>query len=301
MSETPVVSAPVNTAPESIPAVPMTGNDSKTPSEATQKVEAPQTYEVKVNGQIRKYTLDQLMSKASLGEAATERFEQAKQLTQKSQKFQENIKKDFLKALQDPELGLSKDQIKERFEHWYKENYIDPEVMSPEQKELAELKRWRKEREAEEAERNELAQKEQETLMDSQTRETVQQEIIKALETSGLPKTRETVARMAFYMKQNLMRGYDAPMELVVQQVKESVSQNWEQYFKDATVEQWVSIIGEEGIKKLRQYDLERLKNKFGSNAVQANETEAKPKLKRGEKIPMSRVDDYLNDIRQQK
>lgn len=264
----------------------------------TEAPKAPELYDVTINGQTRKYTLQQLRDKASLSEAAMERFEEASKLSKKSQGFQENLKKDFMKALMDPELGLSKDQIRERFENWYKENYIDPEQMTHEQRRIRELEAREKERNEKEAERTQREQAEQQERGISAERETIQRSIIDALETSDLPKNRFTVGRMAYWQKQNLIRGFDAPMEVIVGQVRQERQDIVRSEFQGIkSVEQAIDLVGEEFINMLRKFDVERLKKRFNEPTV------AKPanNLTKGGARPMADVDAYFNNLRRSK
>lgn len=258
---------------------------------------APEIFEHKVNGQIRRYTREQLLAKASLGEAATERFEEASRMAKKAQARDEAIKKDFLTALQDPELGLSRDQIRARFESWYKEEFIDPETLSPEQRELNELKKYKSQVEEERKSQAELTQKtEHEKAVDA-ARESLQHEIIKTLDSSNLPKNRFTVARLAYWQKQNLDRGYDAPPEVLIQQVKEERSGIIRADLKEATIEQIQDTLGEDFeafITKVRKYDLARLQTKFGEKP------EPRPRDTDGtyKRVLMSDVDRYFTNLR---
>lgn len=300
-----VVGAPAPAAaPSNAPANQSNASQAKGPAEVPRgttppaaPTAPPELFEVKVNGQVRKYTREQLLAKASLGEAAHERFEKASQIEKRDAALREQFKKDPIKALLNPELGLTKEQIKATMEKWYKEEFIDPEVLNEDQKARRELERWKAQKEAEEAEkaeREKLTKEEQELAV---AREEMQKEIISALEKSGLPKTRFTVARYAYWMRQNLDKGYDAPPEVIMQQVKDERAELNQDLIAAATPEQVVSMLGPDVVNKIRKYDLERLKGKFN---VAPTPQKSEPRESKGRKT-MRDVDNYFNELRRSK
>lgn len=262
---------------------------------------AEQLIELKVNGTSRKYTLDQLKARASLADASHERFEKASQIEKSQKEYDEKLKKDFIGAL--VEKGLSKEQIKTRFEQWYKENFIDPETMSPEQKELAELKRWKQQQEQERQEIDEQKKSAEQKEFEQKERQNYQKEIIETIEKFDLPKTRFIVGRIAYWQGINLSKGYDAPPEVVVQQVREEEQSILKNAVKSrmANPEKLVEYLGEDVVNAIRKFDVERLKKKFGvgSSNQSAGGTQFPTNERRGK--TMSDVDDYFNELRRSK
>jgi len=298
-------------APAAVPGVP--GQTAATGQPATQqtgstgapqvdaKALPPELFEVKVNGQIRKYTLDELRSKAILADGAHEKFQKASQTEKKFADWKQKAQTDAMSALMDPELGLSKDQIRTRFESWYKENFIDPEMMTKEQREAAQWKKEAEQYKKEKSQREEQEKTSAQEHLDSQTRQSVQEEIVSILDTSGLPKTRFTANRVAFWMKQNIKNGYDAPPEVIVQQVKDERNSIVASLTSTATPQQLVEMLGDELIKKLRTFDMEKLKARFQpatqSGSLSPNSGNAKPTGSRS----MRDVDKYFNELRRTK
>lgn len=295
----PVVTAPAEgTEIHTDPKPPTKPNQPTPPKEA----EAPLTqeqqlyYDMKVNGKDRRYTIDQLKAKASLGEAATERFEEASAKEKKYQQWKDSAKKDLLSALQDPELGLTRDEIRVKMEQWYKENFIDPETMTEEQKRLRDLEKYKKGKEEEETtakERQELEAKAQE---EREAVESAQKEIIETLKKSGLQQTRFNAGRIAYWMKANLQRGYNAPMAVILNQVKAERADIFSHEVKERPIEEILSEEwGQEFINRVRKFDLERLKTRFASEKpVPTTRKEASTKS-------MADVDAYFNDLRRSK
>ena len=117
MEQTAVSTAPVSTPAQSTTNVvsenPSTTNGVQLQKPNVDKPSAPtvqekQYYELKANGRTHKLTLDEMRGRAELGMAAYEKFEAAAQKEKAVQNWKETAKKDVMKALMDPELGLSK-------------------------------------------------------------------------------------------------------------------------------------------------------------------------------------------------
>lgn len=253
-----------------------------------------ETFELTVNGKPRKYTLEELKMKASLGEAANERFQKASEIEKRFESTKAELKKDFMKVLLAEDTGLTKEQVRERFEHWYKENFIDPETMDPRDVKLREYERREKEREAQEQAEKERIANEAKAQETSKIVESMQKDIIAVVEESGLPKTRFTAARVAYWMRQNLKNGYDAPKEVIVQQVREERDSLVSSMVREASGEQLVEMLGEDLVKKIRDYDIALLKKKLNVN-------EPKPMQRPGERKerPTSKdVERYFNELR---
>jgi len=272
------------------------------PSPVTQAKEQKDTqlYEVKVNGQVRKYTLEQMRAQAELGGAAHEKFQSAAQKEKEYNDWKQQVQKDAISALMDPKLGLSKEQIRTKFESWYKQNFIDPETMSKE--ELRAVEAERRAQAAEERAKQYETEKEEQQRMEqeNQMRQSVQSEIINFLEESGLPKTRFFASRAIYWKRQALAKGYEAPNEVIKNQVKDEFCDVIRTFTKDANDEQLIELLGEDVVKRLRRRDIEHLRKKFNSKDTDNPISALKAGGKRKEAVPMSKVDDYLNSLRRE-
>lgn len=229
---------------------------------AQEPAKAPELFEIKVNGKTQRLTRDELIARAQLSESATSRFEEAAQARKQVEKIISTARSNPIEALMDPALGLSKDQIRDAFEKWYAQEYIDPETLTPEQLRLrdseAELKAY-KDREREAKEKAE--QEEQEKLTHQQT-ENLQKTIVEAMESSGLPKTKFFVSRMAFYMRQNLLNGWEAPTSVIVAQVRKERQEIMSDLTESSDPETLIALLGDGVVNKIRQHDLKKLREK---------------------------------------
>lgn len=259
-------------------------------------------YELIVNGQPRKYTLDQVLSKARMGEAAHEKFESASKMSRENQEMKDGMKKDFIRTALN--MGMPKEQIREQFEKWYHEEFIVPETMSAEERRAVdaekELARMREERDTE----KKSEEQKQMEILDRHTRQQVQQEIISVLENVQLPKTRFTAARTAYWMKQCNSAGVQGPeaIELVRHHVMEEAQGITNSMLENATPDQAIQFLGPKVIDLVRRYDLGQLKSKFGGAQVGGDmNSNGTVVHKRGERKTMADVDNYFNELRRKR
>lgn len=235
--------------------------------------------ELIVNGKTHKVTKDEMKRRAQLGWSATEKFESASAKEKKVQKILETAKSNPIGMLTDPELGLTKDQIKDAFEKWYHKEYIEPEGLTEEQIEARKDKERLKKYEEQERLKEEQQKKEEEEKMTASQRVEMERSLIKAIEENKLPKTKFTVGRMAFYLSQAIKSGVEVPMDLIAQKVQQEKQDIIGELLHTQDIEAAIQILGEDFINKVRQYDLKRLREKRnGLNPVPPVAPPAQPK-----------------------
>jgi hypothetical protein len=264
------------------------------------KVEVPKAedkYEIKINGKTKLVNRDELIRLAQLSEAANERFESAAQKEKRINQLIGKAKESPIQALMDPELGLTKEEIRAKMEDWYNREFIEPETLTKEQRELKEAKEKLAFYQKAEAEQQERLRKEAESKAESEYAEKFQKEIIDAVEKNKLPKTKGMVKKIAFYMRQNLLNGFDAPMELIIQKVKED-RKNELTEFNDYDYDQIVDAFGEEFIAKLLSENLKRIRDKRASTGKSFSSKELEPGGKKPEKISMAEAAKRLKAMR---
>lgn len=206
---------------------------------------------------------------------ADKRFDTAASLKKQAEQFFEMLKdkKHADKFRKDPALGkhfmeLAKEAV------WQE---IQEQQMSPEERlqheknvRLAELEykdTQDRERESTEREQRETAHYEQH----------YEQVILKALEVGNLPIDTVTVNKMADLLATAMERNYDLTPEELVHEVRKDLVSGYGSLLKNATGEQIIAFLGEENAKKLREYDLKRLRN------TQSNPYADTPRKKQGE------------------
>lgn len=294
----PVV-APVTTTP-SATALPTNTNapTQTTPTPAA----APELFEVKIEGKVVKMTRDEMVQAASLGSAAQKRFNEAAAMKKQAEGMLGRMRdpKQAIALLQDPALGLDQNEVRTAFEDWYSSTYIKREQMTPAERKLADAEARLKQFEDEKRDSQEKQRKQQDDELDHKTRTELQNEIIDVINTSGLPKTRFTGSRVAYWMRVNHENKLNAPKELIVAQVRKEARDIMDSMVQSADGDVLENLLGESTTKKLRKISLERLRQK--RSTLGGVQPAPAPKKESGseprEKLRGSDVNRRLRDLR---
>jgi hypothetical protein len=268
-----------------------------TPSQTSSQSSSPQPeyFEVKINGKTQKMTRDEVIAHAQMSHAAQARFEEAARARKEAEQIRQMAKNDPIAALR--AAGLQDDQIRDYMERWYMEKFIEPETLSPEQRRFKELeienRKFKEEQQARKLQEEQL-QMDQAT---SQQREYLQQQIVEAIDRSGLPKTEFIAQRMAFYMRQNLLNGWDAPIEMIISQVKNERKKIMADMTENTSVEALIEMLGEGIINKIRKYDLEQLRQRRQGQPFSGGSSNTSA-AQSHEKISSSEVTRRLREMR---
>jgi small-conductance mechanosensitive channel len=259
---------------------------------------AAETFEVKVNGKSVKMTREELIANASMSHAAQQRFEEAARTRKQVDRIINTAKNNPIQALMDPELGLSKDQIRDAFEKWYTQEFIEPETLTPEQKRAKDMERELERYRQSEKEALEKARREQEDKLTATQRDYLQKQIIDAMEKSGLPKTKFFAQRMAFYMRENLKRGWEAPIELIASQVNKERQEMLSDLVESADYATLKKVFGEGMINKLHRGSLEEIRTKRGQAQAQSTQGTSSDGYGNRERVYSSDVTKRLREMR---
>ncbi len=238
--------------------------------------------------------------------AANKRFDEAARLRGEAEQAFSMLKDpaSLRQILQDPRVGVD---LKKFAEDYVWEQIQQQQREAEWAKDPAAKQRWedgeelKRRRDADARAKEEGASRQQ---RDAQARhETVyEQKFMKALETGGIPKTPEAVARMAELTMMAVDKNIDLTTEEIAQVYLAELEQADRARYGGATGEQLARMIGEDGLKRLREYDLSRLKNPQGnpfpkrSAAKQAaSGTAPAPRRQSGSEWKEDLVKNFLN------
>jgi hypothetical protein len=305
---------PVSSTPPATPATsatqpgnaatgnPLSGTNAKT-TDATPPKEAstPEYFDVKVNGKTVRMTRQEMHDRASMSFAAQQKFDEAAKLRREYDEKHKIYSKDPIQAFHDYANSLPPEQKRKLIEDFYMKEYIEPDSLTAEQRKLREYETRFKKQEEEEQQRKLKEQKENEDQLTQKQREVLQQEIVEMMDSSGLPRTKFFVQRIAFYMRQNMLNGWEAPKEMIIRQVKNERQAIMSDLAEGATAEQLISLLGDGIINKIRQHDLKQLREKrtaqpFQQNTNQGNLNASPPTDPN--KVSYSEVTRRLRDMR---
>lgn len=265
MSE--VINAPVVAPAESSTDQPVVKPESQAPETKEQR-----RLKVKVDNEEMELDEAEVVKGYQRAQAANKRFEEASKLKKQSEAFLEQLQKDPFKLLADPRLGVNAREAAEKFILEQLEN----EMLSPEEvaarKEKAELEQYRKDKEN--------LKKQQQEEKANQVKQKYVEDYTKqfqgALEKVNIPKTPETIKRMAQYLQASIKGGYETPISDIAEMVREDYINEQKSIVSNLSGQDLISYFGEDVAKKIRQSDLGRLQNNLVSNVPLAKQSQPK-------------------------
>ena len=273
-----------------------TAETKTTPTPEQKTVETQQAqlkkFKLKVDGEEFEEELDlsneaELTKRLQLAKAAEKRIGQAKAEKQKAM--------EILKAFEEGTLLKKHPKARELAEQLLVEQ-LQQEMMTPEQKELMELKKYKEERERSELERQKALEMAEAQQKESAIAQQFQKTIIDALDKSGLPKTPDMAKRMAYIMKKNLDLGLSLTPEDLAAEVKSELNGLLKALIGGAEGEQLISLFGDDVAKKIRAYDVKKLKEGMKNNATPKKEDAVKaPKREDGKPLT---IEEWKEQIR---
>lgn len=244
---------------------------------------AKRKFTYKADGQEIHEELDdtEIVRRLSLSKSAMSRMNEAHKTKQQAEAL--------IREFQDNPAGLFKklDATKARSaaEAFLLEQ-IKAEMMSPEERERQEMKRKLQSYEEQENKVKQDQQAKQDAELQARYTQTYSDTIIKALETSGLPRVPSTVKRMASLMYKNLELGLDLSPADLVDEVKKSYYSEFKEMFGGSDASFILSMFGDDVANKIRKHDLAKFQQGSGSKAKsepQVGDEQAKRTMTRDE------------------
>lgn len=171
----------------------------------------------------------------------------------------------FDHVLKHPSLGHK--DVRSMVEGWLLKQ-IEVERMDPKDRELMTTKQELEAiREREAQEKKNVEQKRHDEMTQKFTVD-YQKDIIAAVSSSGLPTNEETVGRVAFYLEAALTQyGKDLKAADVMPLVKQDYERMVRKLFSSSNGQLIADLLGEEGLKKIREYEIGRLRNPNGNGS----------------------------------
>lgn len=214
-------------------------------------------YKVKVDNEEMEVDEDELIRGYAHNKAASKRMQEAAERRKQSEEFIELLRKDPKAVLQHKDLNIDVKALAEQIlaEH------MEEQLLTEDEKERRELKRKLDEYEQREQQRQ---QTEQQARFEAATAKQIEEfdnMFTEALNTSGLPKTRQTVARMAHYMQLAIANGHaDVTAADVVENVRADYLNEITALFGEANDEVLMQLIGEQIGERISKAQMNKIK-----------------------------------------
>lgn len=251
-------------AAKTVPSDKAGAKEPQTAKEAIKAGEAAMKKWLLKDGEInQEVTEEELVKLAHKGFGAERRYKEAAQIKKQFDGIVSMLKDPRLvwEVLKHPSIGHDPKKLAEEF-MW---GIVQKELMTPEQRELAEAKERLQKFEEEKKKSEQEAQTRQMKELEQRFSADYEGKIISTLEKSGLPKTRRTVSRMAHYMLQGLKQGVKLDPADVVDIVKQDYTEDVKGLFGGLEGEKLFEVLGEDVAKKIRKFDLERVATPAGT------------------------------------
>ena len=229
-------------------------------------------FKVKVDGQELEVDESELTRGYAHNRAANERMRQATETRQLAEQVLNLFKTDPKQAFS--KLGVDAKSFAEQVLR----EEMEEAVLTPEQKELRDLKRFKETiSQKEERERQEQASKAEQAFREQVATE-LQGNIINALSSADLPKNEFTVSRMAFYLESCIQAGFNATPQDVVAHVKAEYDRELKSFLSSVPEDKLLTFIGDDFTKKVVKQHIKATgaKTKQPRPAVIGQQLEAK-------------------------
>lgn len=243
---------------------PVSEEDSET--DESEETEESKPFVVTING--KEVSMDENQAKVFIqaGYEAEEKLAQAEDIKNVVFGFLNELQTDPFKALSDPRLGIDLRDFAEKYLSPIYQREIEDETLSPEGKELRDLKEA-KAREVKEAEKKRL---EEEKRLNAEIEEEYKQKeieyfgnvLVPELLKSGLPRTPDMLARVADMRNRTLDKGINVPPPVLIQKVKDSYMSEVRSVLESLEESALLDLLGDKGAAKFRKADVARFKNK---------------------------------------
>lgn len=233
-------------------------------------------YKLKINGQDEEVEYDEptLVKELQKSRAASKIREEAARLRQEAQQEAAKVEqerqqfKQIVEALKNPQTARQLlRQIgtpMEALAQTELEDFIKQQQMTPEQRELHELRNWRKQQE-ETFQRQQQEQQQREYEAQVQAfQEQFSSRIVGAMTKLGLTEadaraSGEVAQKLAFKLQQAIDAGYDMTPDELAEELREDIRESHRVLYGKLPPNELFSLFGEEGLKKAQEYATSRV------------------------------------------
>jgi hypothetical protein len=196
----------------------------------------------------------EVIALAQKGQGAEKRFQEAAQMRKEAEAVVKFLRENPREAMKQFGIDVRKFSEDVLMEH------LTEQSLTPEQKKQrdtdTELKKYRDREKAEtERQQKELTAKQEQELVQHYTKT-----FSEALEASGLPKTNETVARMARYQQQANRKGYEVPPADLAKLVRSDYEAEQKALYSNLDGDKLMEVLGKDIVSKLSKAQIAKLK-----------------------------------------
>ena len=160
---------------------------------------------------------------------------------------------------------------------------LEKEQMTTEQREVLDLRKKIKNMEDADSLKKTEDEKQEVSVTEAKYRAEFDKQFTEALKDEDIPKTKESVAKMAYYMEAAMNEGTDISARDAASLVKQDMESYYKDMAKNLEPEQLIKLFGEDLPKKFKNFDLSKITTPQDKNKV-SEENKTPPKKKKGKK-----------------
>ena len=246
---------------------------------------------LKINGKSREVTdYNDMVKLAQLGLASNEKFQQAADKIKQAEAIVELLQTKPEIALQ--KLGFDVRKLAEDFLR----SELEKEIMTPEEKKVWEMQQKLADYETKEKARLETDKQSKMVELQRHYENELTDKIIKAIDTYKLPKSERTISRIAEKLYVALENGYEIDPLDIAPLVKQEIDEELKGFYGNLNVDDMIRILGDDGLKKIRNYEVERVKAKVPATPLKTTPvaTAEESEKKSGKKVAAK---DFFADL----
>lgn len=216
---------------------------------AAKAAEAKRKYKLRVDKTEREVELsdDEVSVRLQKAEAAEKRMQEAAEVRKQFKSIIDAIKANPAEALKDPVFGVD---VRKMIEDQILAEY-EAEQLTPEEREKSEMQKKLEAFEKQEAERKEQAAQAKRAELEAKVKTEMERDFIEAIEKSGLPKTRQTLAMMAEVARLNLEHEIDLTPAQLAAEVRDRMTGTHKHFVANLKGEELLKYLGDDVVKEV--------------------------------------------------
>lgn len=261
--------APIAAPSEAAQASPVESVDTQAASKSSPQVDEfserlkGHKEKLKINGKERELSYEELKTLAGKSAAADERFRQAAEAEKKAQSLESAVKEKQIRKLLEQN-GFSPQEIRTALENELLPFYEEEELAksNPEALKYRQIEEENKRFKAEEAQRKAEQESQLKTQQEKETFQQLDREFESAFKQIGMeadPEYRDEAVRI---MIDALDHGVELSAYSALKQAESRLDSKYANMLSKADVNKLLKYLGEDGLKKIREYDTEAVLKK---------------------------------------
>ena len=248
-------------------------------------------YKVKIDGQEKEVTQEELIRNYQAMRASQKKFEEASSYRKQAQRAFELLQTDTARVLKESGVDPRK------FAEEYLAGVLEQEAMDPAeceryqlQQELEELRRFKQDQE-------QAAQQQKQAELGAVYAQDLKAKTEQATQNAGLPNSKVVISKIGQYMMDAIDKGWEnvEPAD-VVSLVKEDLESDLKELLRSADDDKLANLVGDDTVKRLRKADVEKVR--AAAPATPTNTKAVKQPEKPSSKAKSRKnISEYMRDL----